>query len=509
MTTLTPEQNTRLTIERLLNGQAPNGITPEDCGIHAPVIRELFRAYHTGADKEAMHRMYRAALLAEQRENGKRQGPLNTLMSAPEDKTTHRKLISADELGDIPDTIWLVDRVIATLKITQIFAPGGTGKSLVALDMAACVAQHYVVVYVAAEAIEDYKERLPAWREHYQRPHGKLHFWSEPVALGNDIAVEDFIQSVRVLRPALIVIDPLASCLVGLNGSATEGMTTAVDALNRIIRATGAGILLVHHTGWNETRERDSSVLRAACRVVMSLSQDDAGLLILKPEKINGKPPDTRFFRLIECAGSVVPIPAAKADMRNAPVSAKQIEIMEFLAMPQYETGAGFTEVERHTGMAGSTINKSFKRLIELGYATFKKERGRVLYLLTDRGETEVRKREFQNTSNDSEVKNTGTTSELQVNWMVNLKVNNETLTLPNAEFTEFTPESGLVHLKKPLKFTQFTDTSPVVHRDFTSISPLTASSLHPASLEAGVSELSDEEREKEHTIGRSLEGYE
>jgi hypothetical protein len=61
-------------------------------------------------------------------------------------------LIHASRIGEAVERItWLIPGLLGLNAISQLFAPGGSGKSLVALDQALCVAQVAPVVYVAAE----------------------------------------------------------------------------------------------------------------------------------------------------------------------------------------------------------------------------------------------------------------------------------------------------------------------------------------------------------------------
>ncbi|NCC30557.1 MAG: AAA family ATPase [Chloroflexia bacterium] len=247
-------------------------------------------------------------------------------------------LIHASRIGEAVERItWLVPGLLGLNAISQLFAPGGSGKSLLALDQALCVAQVDPVVYVAAEAAGEQEERVVAWCAHHSLSVGQLYFWPRPVTLKDPASVDAFLVEVLAVRPALIILDPLASCMVGLEESSTGDMQIAVDALNTIRRATGAALNVVHHTGWSTEHERGSSVLRNACRVVIKLITDDSGLMTLTCEKANnGKPFDARYFRLVEAGPSVSLIPASKATTRNAALTVKHIAILEALSLAQH-----------------------------------------------------------------------------------------------------------------------------------------------------------------------------
>lgn len=354
----------------------------------------------------------------------------------PAGSSSPSKLLHAGSLNTIPLTQWLIDNMLATNKLSQLFAPPGTGKSFVALDMALCVAQVAPVVYVAAEAVEDYQDRVTAWCEHHKLEAGQLYFWPEPVQLGDANAITAFVTELAALQPALIVVDPLASCMVGLEESSTGDMIRAVDALNRIRTSTRAAVYIVHHTGWADTHERGSSVLRAACRVVLKLSTDDSGLMALTCEKTNnGKPFDARYFRLVEAGPSAVPIPTDKTTLRNAPLAANQLKVLEALDLAHFRSGASHTQLFDATNIGKSTIHYALNVLMTRGYVEADGKRSK-LYKLTEKGRQEVDDRLNESMFNaSSEVQST---TELGLNW----SVNKDRTSRPNAKFSEFNPES-------------------------------------------------------------------
>lgn len=410
------------------------------------------------------------------------------------------RLLPRHALGSITPTTWLIDGVLAMNKLSQTFAPPGSGKSFTELDKALCVAQQYPVIYVAAEAVEDYHERVTAWEAYHGQQAGDIYFWPEPITLKDPASVDAFLTEIHPIAPAAIFIDPLASCMVGLEESSTGDMTIAVEALNRIRRETGAAVHVVHHTGWSDAHERGSSVLRAACRIVMKLSMDDSGLMTLSCEKANnGKPFEARHFRLMASADSAVVVPANKMSMRNAPLSEKQFAIMEALDLLHFRDGATFSQIQEHTNLAKSTVNKAISRLMELGSISFEKVGRSTTYRNTPKGNAELTARLSSTVAGaSSPVHQEG---ELMVNWMVN----NLGTPRPNAEFTQFTIDSEKQALVHPMseqngspEFTsdtasecasspQFTSSSPSVHPiEFTS-SPRVCSLEHAGSeLETG-----------------------
>jgi len=220
--------------------------------------------------------------------------------------TPPRELVNSRILANVlASPSWLIPDVLQRNALIQLFGEPGTGKSLLALDIALCVAaQQQNVVYVAAEAPDEHIPRLAAWEGYYRQSPDHLYFWLHPLELANRSNVAEFVGAIRALNamPALIIIDPLASCMVGLEENATGDMVRAIESLNLLRAATGAAILIVHHTGWERKHERGSSALRAACRVVLKLSANGGGTVNLTSEKTNNGKSLTRSFEIAKIA---------------------------------------------------------------------------------------------------------------------------------------------------------------------------------------------------------------
>lgn len=299
------------------------------------------------------------------------------------------KLIHGDQMGVLlPPTEMLIPDMIPKGKLIENFGMGGSGKSTLNLDLALTVAQFANVVYVAGEDETEYVARKAAWHEHHKLGAAGFYFWPEPINLLTPDSIDAFLTEIHPIAPLLIVIDPLANCMAGYSDSDTRDMMIAVEGLNRIRKATGATVLVCHHTGWSDTHERGSSVLRWACRLVMKTQNND-GLVALSCEKVNGaKKFDTRFFRMVEVGGSIVPVPANKLSSRGMPLASTHISVLDALNLKIFEDGATFTQIIDHTEIKKSTLHGTISRLMELNAIMVKGEKQRrgAEYLLTEIG---------------------------------------------------------------------------------------------------------------------------
>jgi hypothetical protein len=303
-------------------------------------------------------------------------------------------LLPATELDRIPQAIPLIPGVLYVNTLHQFFGSPGCGKSFLMADIACIVAQHYRVVYVAAEAIEDYPARVNAWTAHYGCGVENLYFWREPLPLGNEGAVQRFIALVNPLRPALILFDPLADCMNGLDESGAGDMSIAIANLNTIRRATHAAIGIVHHTGWNDERERGSSLLRGACRVVAKIEMRDDGLIRMACIKKNqGEKFEPRLFRLVSggTQGSVLPLPASLVLTGKSKPNDRMLRVMEALTTEPLRAGATHTQIKDDTQIPPGTLNRVLTSLTEAKLVwSFEDKRSRK-YRLTDAGYEHLR----------------------------------------------------------------------------------------------------------------------
>jgi predicted transcriptional regulator len=332
-------------------------------------------------------------------------------------------LISARDLHRIPPAIALIPDVFFVNTLHQLFGAPGSGKSLLALDVACTTAQAYPVVYVAAEAIEDYEARVNAWCAHHGRTVDNLYFWREPLRLGSEQAVHRFIAMIAEVKPGMIFLDPLADCMTGLDESSADDMSLAIYALNTIRRHTRAAIAIVHHTGWNDERERGSSLLRAACRIVVKIEMRDDGLIRFTCIKKNqGQKFAPRLFRLVEAGdqGSVLPLPARMVMPGKTKPTERILKVLEALTTEPLRNGATHTQVMQDTQIPAGTLNRVLTACTEAGYIrTFEEGKSRKYKLTNDGQDALDMALEETGEKWKNSPQKTGTSSTASFNWFL------------------------------------------------------------------------------------------
>ncbi len=184
------------------------------------------------------------------------------------------RLLTLDQLADIPPVRPLVDGLLYRDTIAQLSGPPGSYKSFVSVGLACAVAAgvpfegHRVpraghVVYVAPEGSNGLRARILAWCESNRVPVGQvsrhLHVLREPLGLGVSLDVSEAVEVAGELGALLTVLDTRARCTLGLEENSATEQGVAIAAAERIQRASGGTVLGVHHTGRNGDAGRGSN----------------------------------------------------------------------------------------------------------------------------------------------------------------------------------------------------------------------------------------------------------
>lgn len=154
-----------------------------------------------------------------------------------------------------------------------IGAPGSL-KSFVALDLAGHVGrgqdwqglgvEKKGVLYLAAEGEEGMTLRTRAWEKVNGEMEG-VSFLPYPVQVKSaDGQWDALVQIAAEDKPGLIIIDTQHRVSVGLEENSATDMGILIAAVGRLKRASGACVLVIHHTGRDGGNARGSSALDGA-----------------------------------------------------------------------------------------------------------------------------------------------------------------------------------------------------------------------------------------------------
>ena len=294
--------------------------------------------------------------------------------------TSRWQWMPADDLDTLPPIKWLIPDEIPEEALVVLFGPSGVGKSFIALDYSLQIAQQHPVLYIAAEGHRGYASRKIAWCKHHGLGSGQLYFPTNNavVALLDPATVQEFIASVTLLHPKLIVFDTLAWCMTGGEENSASDMQQLITHCRQIQTSTGTTVMLVHHTGKNGTAERGSSALRGGADMMIELfSDDDLVTLSCSKSKDTEGFADRRLSRrIIETRPgetSCVWLPTERVAYSKADkLTRQQRAVLETLAAPLFsEVGARFAQLaDALPDICRSGLYKILNRLMDsrLGY---------------------------------------------------------------------------------------------------------------------------------------------
>lgn len=215
------------------------------------------------------------------------------ITDAKADKPNRFTVVSAGEFSRGERPGWVIKGVLPRAELVVLFGESGSGKSFLSLDLAAAIVRgvewrgHKTnkgrVVYIAAEGGGGFRNRLSA----YQIKHG-IDF--DDYDLGIIHAAPNFLEKADAVdigrailaagRADVIFVDTFAQVMPGANENAGEDVGKALQHCRVIHKATGAVVVLVHHSGKDATKgARGWSGLRAAADAEIEVSKTLMGRL--------------------------------------------------------------------------------------------------------------------------------------------------------------------------------------------------------------------------------------
>jgi hypothetical protein len=194
---------------------------------------------------------------------------------------------------------WIVKGVLPEAELIVLFGESGSGKSFMALDLAASIARgiawrgHKVKqgrqVYIAAEGAGGFRNRLKAYAAAHELDLSTLDLGvikAAPNFMVKDDAL-DVCKAVIAGGPVSVVwVDTFAQVMPGANENAGEDVGKALQHCKGIHKATGAVVVLVHHAGKDASKgARGWSGLRAAADAELEVRSEDDGARELRITK--------------------------------------------------------------------------------------------------------------------------------------------------------------------------------------------------------------------------------
>ncbi|MEX0574332.1 helicase RepA family protein, partial [Enterobacter cloacae subsp. cloacae] len=188
--------------------------------------------------------------------------------------------------------------------LSSIYGPSGSYKSFLAVSWACHVAAGMkwagksvsagAVMYVVGEGGIGVPRRIKAWEKKHGVKLNNLYLVNRPVFPVRREEMQEMIKAARDVKSKtgqpvrLIVIDTLARCFGGNDENDARDMGAFIEGCDVIKRETGATLLVVHHSGKDDTKgARGSSAFRAALDAEFNVRREgDGGAIILTCTKM-------------------------------------------------------------------------------------------------------------------------------------------------------------------------------------------------------------------------------
>jgi len=228
-----------------------------------------------------------------------------------------RRRFEAVQIGECirhrPPLRYLIKNIIPHAELVVMFGDSGSGKTFMALDMAMAVARGIEwrgkkvhqgrVVYVAAEDYYGVCDRAQAYAHQHE-----VNLDALPFAVIN--AAPNLLLKLEALEvakeigggAALVVIDTFAKSMPGGEENGGKDMGLALSHCKGIHRATGAVVLMIHHSGKDPSKgARGWSGLRAAADAELEIirGEGDGPRAMTTKKQKNGPDGESFGFSLL------------------------------------------------------------------------------------------------------------------------------------------------------------------------------------------------------------------
>lgn len=184
---------------------------------------------------------------------------------------------------------WLVKGFLPKGTLGVLYGESGSGKSFATLDLSAAICRgieswngHRVtkgrVLYVVAEGVSGFRQRIKAYcHQQAITSIGMDIIYDVTPNLTNVAQITNLIADIRQQEPYdLIVMDTFAQVMAGADENNGQDVGNALAQCKRIAKASGAMVLLVHHSGKDVSKgSRGHSSIKAACDVEIKVERSN------------------------------------------------------------------------------------------------------------------------------------------------------------------------------------------------------------------------------------------
>jgi DNA-binding NarL/FixJ family response regulator len=362
-------------------------------------IKQVTSQKNVGAPDQAQAGQHYGILLSlyENHTHGGLQGAIagwNVLKKIYPHLETTSKLINFHELGNLPIPDYILptsdagtapNYPIYKSGLNLIYSAPGSGKSFVAIDIAARVSlanPNHIIIYSAGEGIPGLNPRLRAWEKHHGHEVHNLYLWKEALPFSKPEAVEAFLNEVADKQPAFIIIDTLARAMVGLNENDTREMGLFIQSVETLMTRLNCGMLFVHHTN-KLGMMRGSTALEGSMDSIIRLQKEETLISLFNSLERGGKnkhreeapPIHLRLLPVVINGNNEATIvPSEKViDDPNGKLTSSQVSILD--AVAGFADGLTAKAISDMTNLHIATVYRSLKRMSALKFVEDDNER--------------------------------------------------------------------------------------------------------------------------------------
>ena len=215
----------------------------------------------------------------------------------PEKQQRKPRIISMWEAANhVKQPDWLIKKYLELDTLSGLFAPPANCKSMVAIDLACCVAtgkdwhgyrvKQGGVVYIAGEGSAGLKKRTRAWKIRRDTHQENIPLYLCEHSINGQCITDimemcadvEYVHNTEESHINLVIVDTVARNFGAGDENSAKDMGIFIQHMDYIRNRWGCAVLLVHHTGHNDRdRARGSSAFRAAL---------DAEYVVRKDEKL-------------------------------------------------------------------------------------------------------------------------------------------------------------------------------------------------------------------------------
>ncbi|HVM52349.1 MAG TPA: AAA family ATPase [Acidimicrobiales bacterium] len=316
------------------------------------------------------------------------------------------QLLSGDAIENLAPPEPLVHGLLDLDSLAVVYGRPGGGKTHIAIDIALHVATgswwhgHEVVeghvLYIVAEGARGVGQRQRAWKS-VNRYHGSLDgritWLPVPVNLLGPDQAQAIATIAADLGAVLVVIDTLGRSMAGGDENAYRDMSLVIDAVERIRRATGACVSVVHHSGKDASAgSRGHSSLLGAVHTELEVLNGGDGIITLRTTKQKDHADTVPPWRFVLAPGAesvaIASYTGSTSPDEDLPTkTAEALEVLRSIAVPGGVTTAKWVAAADETNVSRATVYRAAKSLVDRGLVSMTGTGSTARYMPTEQDE--------------------------------------------------------------------------------------------------------------------------